>query len=101
MYLVEIVETATSEQLYKNPRHPPYSPPLLSSVPLRLTPRLKSNGSSTAGGCAEPRESAEWLPLPSPLPNRDGNLLASFPKPLDLDGHIVRCHAVEQEEGSW
>jgi hypothetical protein len=21
------------------------------------------------------------------------------PKPLDLDGHIVRCHAVEQEEG--
>ena len=95
MYLGEIVETATSEQLYKNPLHP-YTKALLSSIPtmdpLRKKQRIVLEGDVPSpidppSGCRfHPR-----CPLAMEICKRDD------PRPLVRDGHMVRCHAVEQD----
>jgi len=103
MYLGEIVETATSEQLYGNPLHP-YTRALLSSVPTmkpgRRRGRIVLEGDvpspiNPPGGCRfHPR-----CPLAGAVSKKVGGDICSTqpPRQLDLDGHLVRCHAVERQ----
>ena len=100
MYLGEIVETASSEQLYKNPRHP-YTKALLSSVPA-LDPTLKKQRIILPGDVPSPVNPPSGCRFHPRCPIAMEVCSRVAPKPLDLDGHIVRCHAVEQEEGpAW
>ena len=68
LYLGEVIEYSTSEELYHNPRHP-YTKELLRSIPqISGDARL-----STAN-----REAALRLPVSPPLPVPDGELLQAY-----------------------
>jgi oligopeptide/dipeptide ABC transporter ATP-binding protein len=98
MYLGEIVESATSEQLYAEPMHP-YTRALLSSIPTMERIVLQGDVPSPINppsGCRfHPR-----CPLAEDQCRRRDDICKRIsPKVLDIDGHQVRCHAVEEERG--
>ncbi len=97
MYLGEIVETATSEQLYKNTLHP-YSKALLSSVP-SIDPTAKRQRIILPGDVPSPSKPPSGCRFHPRCPVAMEVCSRISPKPLDLDGHVVRCHAVELETG--
>ena len=97
MYLGEIVETATSEDLYRNALHP-YTKALLSSVPIDH-PREKSRIITLEGDVPSPMNPPPGCRFHSRCPIAKDVCSRISPQPLDLDGHIVRCHAVEEEVG--
>ena len=96
MYLGEIVEMAASRELYQHPLHP-YTQVLLSSIPTmepsKRRPRIVLDGDvpssmNPPAGCRfHPR-----CPLAMEICRRQA------PRELNLDGHLVRCHAVEQAQ---
>jgi len=101
MYLGEIVELATSEQLYKNPLHP-YTRALLSSVPIR-DPRTKRERIVLPGDVPSPMNPPSGCRFHPRCPlaedqckRRDNICRVKWPEPLVIDGHMVRCHAVEE-----
>jgi len=103
MYLGEIVELATSEQLYKNPLHP-YTRALLSSVPIR-DPRTKRERIVLPGDVPSPMNPPSGCRFHPRCPlaedqckRRDNICRVKWPEPLVIDGHMVRCHAVEEEQ---
>lgn len=95
MYLGEIVELATSEQLYKNTLHP-YSRALLSSVP-SMNPRQKRERVILSGDVPSPVNPPSGCrfhprcPLAQPICSRER------PRESNLNGHLFRCHVVEAE----
>ena len=97
MYLGEIVETATSDELYVNPRHP-YTKALLSAIP-SMDPDTKKDRIVLEGDVPSPINPPSGCRFHPRCPLATDVCRSISPKPLDLDGHIVRCHAVEQEEG--
>jgi oligopeptide/dipeptide ABC transporter ATP-binding protein len=97
MYLGEIVETATSEQLYKNPLHP-YTKALLSSIP-SLDPTARRERIVLEGDVPSPINPPSGCRFHPRCPVVMDICKRISPKPLDVDGHIVRCHAVEKELG--
>lgn len=97
MYLGEIVETASSDQLYKNPRHP-YTKALLSSVPA-LDPMTKKQRIILPGDVPSPVNPPSGCRFHPRCPIAMEVCSRISPKELNLNGHVVRCHAVEQEEG--
>jgi len=97
MYLGEIVEVATSDQLYANPLHP-YSKALLSSVP-SLTPGSKQERIVLEGDVPSPMNPPLGCRFHPRCPLASEICRQTAPQPLDLDGHVVRCHAVEKELG--
>jgi oligopeptide transport system ATP-binding protein len=94
MYLGEIVELAASRELYQSPLHP-YTHALLSSVPsmdaakrrkrILLQGDVPSPVNPPAGCRFHPR-----CPLARDI------CCTSAPREINLDGHLVRCHAVEE-----
>ena len=110
MYLGEIVETAPSPELYRNPLHP-YTQALLSSVPTmepsKQRTRIVLEGdvpspSNPPAGCRfHPRcplamdicrhQAPRTLRIPSPA--------AATSPDAELDAHVVRCHAAEKRMG--
>ena len=68
MYLGRIVETAPTDELFADPRHP-YTQGLLQAVP-RLVPGRASRGGRRRRRPAEPRRRPCRLPLPPALPDR-------------------------------
>lgn len=97
MYLGEIVETGTSEQLYRNPRHP-YTKALLSSVPT-LDPNRRERRAALPGDVPSPVNPPGGCRFHPRCPLATDACKTISPRPLDLNGHLVRCHAVEQETG--
>ncbi|MEQ8786860.1 MAG: dipeptide ABC transporter ATP-binding protein [Pirellulaceae bacterium] len=97
MYLGEIVETSTSEELYRRPRHP-YSKALLSSVPT-MDPTSRRERIILKGDVPSPINPPSGCRFHPRCPVAMEICSKVSPKWLDLDGHLVRCHAVEEEEG--
>jgi oligopeptide/dipeptide ABC transporter ATP-binding protein len=97
MYLGEIVETATSDELYINPRHP-YTKALLSAIP-SMDPKTKKDRIVLEGDVPSPINPPTGCRFHPRCPVAMDVCRSVSPQPLDLDGHVVRCHAVEQEEG--
>ena len=95
MYLGEIVELAASKSLYARPLHP-YTKALLSSIPT-MEPTKRRNRIVLEGDVPSPIDPPSGCrfhprcPLARPICRR------AWPRPLDLDGHMIRCHAVERE----
>lgn len=94
MYLGEIVETASSAQLYKNPLHP-YTKALLSSVP-SIDPNNKQKRVILEGDVPSPINPPSGCRFHPRCPLAMDICKHKDPAPLVLDGHYVRCHAVEQ-----
>ena len=65
MYLGQVVESCTSDELYKNPLHP-YTRVLLSSIP-NADPDERRLGDAVDRRDPQPAEPAERLPLPDAL----------------------------------
>lgn len=97
MYLGEIVEQGTSEQLYGNPLHP-YTKALLASAP-SLDPTRRRQRTPLAGDVPSPLKPPSGCRFHPRCPLATDLCKQVAPAPLDLDGHVVRCHAVEQETG--
>jgi oligopeptide/dipeptide ABC transporter ATP-binding protein len=97
MYLGEIVETATSEELYRNPLHP-YTKALLSSIPT-LEPGKKRERIVLEGDVPSPINPPTGCRFHPRCPLAMDVCKVESPRELNLDGHVVRCHAVEKEQG--
>ncbi len=95
MYLGEIVELASSEQVYANPLHP-YTQALLSSIP-SLKPGGKKNGVVLEGDVPSPINPPSGCRFHPRCPLAMDICSQQPPQTLDLDGHLVSCHAVEQD----
>lgn len=98
LYLGEVIEYSTSEELYRNPRHP-YTKELLRSIP-----RISGDARLCTANKEPPIE------LPSPIhppagcryhprcPYRTENCSRQEPAPaLVGEGHIVKCHRCAAE----
>jgi oligopeptide/dipeptide ABC transporter ATP-binding protein len=98
MYLGEIVETATSGQLYANPQHP-YTQALLSSVP-SLDPEHRRKRVVLEGDVPSPVRPPSGCRFHPRCPLAMPICQETSPGPFDLEGHVVRCHAVEQAQAA-
>ena len=95
MYLGEIVETAASAEIYKTPLHP-YTHVLLSSSP-SIDPVKKRRRIILPGDVPSPINPPSGCRLHPRCPLAMDICRTTVPLELDLSGHKVRCHAVEQE----
>jgi len=95
MYLGEIVELARSEELYANPLHP-YTKVLLSSVPT-MDPARRRKRIVLEGDVPSPINPPSGCRFHPRCPVAMDVCSRVAPRELDLDGHYVRCHAVEKE----
>jgi oligopeptide/dipeptide ABC transporter ATP-binding protein len=98
MYLGEIVETAKSADLYRNPLHP-YTHALLSSVPT-MDPTRKRKRIILEGDVPSPINPPSGCRFHPRCPLAMDVCRTEVPKELDFAGHKVRCHAVEQAIGA-
>jgi oligopeptide/dipeptide ABC transporter ATP-binding protein len=97
MYLGQIVETAKSEELYRNPLHP-YTKALLSSIPT-LVPKKKSERIVLPGDVPSPIDPPSGCRFHPRCPLAMDVCRTHPPRQLNCGGHFVSCHAVEQEHG--
>jgi oligopeptide/dipeptide ABC transporter ATP-binding protein len=94
MYLGEIVESASSGNLYKAPLHP-YTQALLSSVPT-LDPTTRTKRIILQGDVPSPINPPSGCRFHPRCPLAMDVCKTDAPRTLDFAGHQVRCHAVEQ-----
>lgn len=95
MYLGQIVEMARSEELYKNPLHP-YTKALLSSIPT-LKPGKKAERIVLPGDVPSPLNPPSGCRFHPRCPLAMDVCKTQVPRELNFAGHLVRCHAVEQQ----
>jgi oligopeptide transport system ATP-binding protein len=95
MYLGEIVERAASEALYSNPLHP-YTKALLSSIPT-MEPTKHRQRIVLEGDVPSPINPPSGCRFHPRCPLAMEICRSRAPRQLDLDGHLVCCHAVEKE----
>ena len=94
MYLGEIVETATSDELYGHPLHP-YTQALLSAIPT-MDPTRRRKRILLQGDVPSPINPPSGCRFHPRCPLAMDVCKTTVPKELDFAGHKVRCHAVEQ-----
>src|SRR5258707_6330184 len=94
MYLGEIIGLAGSRQLYREPLHP-YTHALLSSIP-RLEPTKKRTRIILPGDVPSPINPPSGCRFHPRCPLAFDRCRTVEPKEIDLAGHKIRCHAVEQ-----
>jgi oligopeptide/dipeptide ABC transporter ATP-binding protein len=94
MYLGEIVELAESRELYRNPLHP-YTHALLSSVP-SIDPTRRRKRILLEGDVPSPINPPSGCRFHPRCPLAMDVCRTTVPRELNVAGHMVRCHAVEQ-----
>ncbi|HTQ38371.1 MAG TPA: dipeptide ABC transporter ATP-binding protein [Pirellulales bacterium] len=100
MYLGEIVEFAACRELYRNPLHP-YTHALLSSVP-SMDPGRRRKRIILPGDVPSPMNPPPGCRFHPRCPLAMDVCRTTPPRELNLEEHLVRCHAVQQalEQGS-
>jgi len=98
MYLGEIVELATSEELYRNPLHP-YTQALLSSLPT-MDPTNRTQRIILEGDVPSPINPPSGCRFHPRCPVAQDICREKVPVPITIDGHIVNCHLVEAPPAS-
>jgi oligopeptide transport system ATP-binding protein len=96
MYLGEIVESGLSRELYRQPLHP-YTFALLSSVPT-LEPTKKKRRIVLPGDVPSPMNPPAGCRFHPRCPLAMSVCRTVAPRPLTFGQHVVRCHAVEEEQ---
>ncbi len=92
MYLGEIVELATSAQLYRNPLHP-YTQALLSSVP-SIDPTRRRQRVVLPGDVPSPIHPPSGCRFHPRCPHAVEACRTTAPPLVQIDGHLARCHLV-------
>ncbi len=97
MYLGEIVEQGTRDQVYEPPSHP-YTEALLSAIPLP-DPQAKQGEIRLEGDVPSPRNKPTGCPFHTRCPRYLGDICREVEPPMrELDdGHTYRCH-IEPDE---
>ncbi|GAB4570733.1 MAG: dipeptide ABC transporter ATP-binding protein [Anaerolineae bacterium] len=97
MYLGEIVEEGSNEQVYAAPSHP-YTEALLSAVPLPR-PGVTRGRIRLEGEVPSPRNRPSGCPFHTRCPRKIGLICEQESPPVrDAgDGHLIRCHITVEE----
>jgi peptide/nickel transport system ATP-binding protein len=92
MYLGQIVEQGTTEQVYNTPSHP-YTEALLSAIPLP-DPSIKRGNIRLEGDIPSPRNKPTGCPFHTRCPRFIGDICVTQAPPVreDEHGHQIRCH---------
>jgi oligopeptide/dipeptide ABC transporter ATP-binding protein len=90
MYLGRIVETATTDELFGNPRHP-YTRALLSAIPLPR-PRARRPGQILEGDVPSPLAPPPGCHLHPRCPCAVERCRVERPPLIEHDGHTTACH---------
>jgi oligopeptide/dipeptide ABC transporter ATP-binding protein len=94
MFLGQIMELATSRELFENPRHP-YTKALLSAIPIP-DPRVKRTHEILQGDVPDPADSPIGCKFSGRCPLTESRCVSEEPPLRELsEGHYVRCHLVE------
>ncbi|MHC4607503.1 MAG: ABC transporter ATP-binding protein [Planctomycetota bacterium] len=95
MYLGEIVESAPSGELYRNPLHP-YTKALLAAVPVP-DPKSKRRRIILEGDVPSPLNPPAACRFHPRCPRVERGLCdTTTPRTIERDGHLVACHLVER-----
>jgi oligopeptide transport system ATP-binding protein len=97
MYLGEIVELSESRELYRHPLHP-YTHALLSSVP-SMDPARRKKRIILKGDVPSPINPPSGCRFHPRCPLAMDVCRTVVPRELNLQQHLVRCHAVDQAMG--
>ncbi len=94
MYLGQIVEMADSEALYADPLHP-YTQALLSAIPT-MDPKKRRKRIVLEGDVPSPINPPSGCRFHPRCPLAMDICKTDAPRQLNLDDHLVCCHAVEK-----
>ncbi len=95
MYVGRIVEVAPTRRLFSKPRHP-YTEALLSAVP-KPDPRLRSERIVLQGEVADPADPPPGCAFHPRCPYAVDRCRVEVPELIETgDGHMARCHRVQE-----
>ncbi|MEM7562190.1 MAG: ABC transporter ATP-binding protein [Pseudomonadota bacterium] len=93
MYLGQIVETANSEEIYKNPLHP-YTRSLIASIPVP-DPHRKVDGAALHGEVPSAINLPRGCRFHTRCPSVMEQCRSIAPQQIDRGNHVTACHLLE------